>query len=78
MMVMGSAIDGAALSEAAKAHVKAIDGVDTKSELLQASVRNFLSGIESQGGCKFLPWWGPPGLGAPWLSPGLWGPGVSL
>ena len=30
MIVMGSAMDGAALKEAAAAHVKAIDGVDAK------------------------------------------------
>merc|ERR1711879_357515 len=33
MIVMGSAMDGAALKEAAQAHVKAIDGVDAKGVL---------------------------------------------
>merc|ERR1712050_740474 len=36
MIVMGSAMDGAALKEAAQAHVKAIDGVDAKGVLSQA------------------------------------------
>merc|ERR1712174_99064 len=36
MIVMGSAMDGAALKEAAQAHVKAIDGVDAKGLLSQA------------------------------------------
>ena len=72
--VLGSAIDRAALSEDARACVEDTNGVGAKSELLQVSVRNFLSGIESQGGCKFLPGWGPPGLGAPGFSPGLVGP----
>merc|ERR1712050_364367 len=35
MIVMGSAMDGAALKEAAQAHVKAIDGVDAKGVLSQ-------------------------------------------
>merc|ERR1712003_119296 len=34
MIVMGAAMDGAALKEAAQAHVKAIDGVDAKGVLL--------------------------------------------
>merc|ERR1712193_377488 len=36
MIVMGSAMDGAALKEAAAAHVKAIDGVDGKGVLSQS------------------------------------------
>merc|ERR1712157_512634 len=36
MIVMGSAMDGAALKEAAQAHVKAIDGVDAKGVLSQS------------------------------------------
>merc|ERR1712087_479844 len=36
MIVMGAAMDGAALKEAAKAHVKAINGVDEKGVLSQA------------------------------------------
>merc|ERR1712196_458728 len=36
MIVMGSAMDGAALKEAAQAHVKAINGVDAKGVLSQA------------------------------------------
>merc|ERR1719281_1419894 len=36
MIVMGAAMDGAALKEAAEAHVKAIDGVDAKGVLSQA------------------------------------------
>merc|ERR1712110_1233702 len=35
MIVMGSAMDGAALQEAAKAHVKAIEGMDSKGVLTQ-------------------------------------------
>merc|ERR1719439_26011 len=36
MIVMGAAMDGGALKEAAEAHVKAIDGVDAKGVLSQA------------------------------------------
>merc|ERR1719447_26040 len=36
MIVMGAAMDGAALQEAARAHVKAIEGVDAKGVLSQA------------------------------------------
>merc|ERR1712187_991516 len=35
MIVMGSAMDGAALKEAAQAHVKAIEGMDAKGVLTQ-------------------------------------------
>merc|ERR1712113_1317237 len=36
MIIMGAAMDGAALKEAAQAHVKAIDGVDAKGVLSQS------------------------------------------
>merc|ERR1719436_992250 len=36
MILMGAAMDGAALQDAAKAHVKAIEGVDAKGVLSQA------------------------------------------
>merc|ERR1711953_551067 len=45
MIVMGSAMDGAALKEAAMAHVKAIDGVDAKGVLSQADYAAINAGL---------------------------------
>merc|ERR1712054_322910 len=45
MIVMGSAMDGAALKEAAQAHVKAINGVDAKGVLSQADFEAINSGL---------------------------------
>merc|ERR1712039_1111843 len=45
MIVMGSAMDGAALKEAAQAHVKAIDGVDAKGVLSQADFEAINTGL---------------------------------
>merc|ERR1711870_57542 len=45
MIVMGSAMDGAALKEAAQAHVKAIDGVDAKGVLSQADFEAINAGL---------------------------------
>merc|ERR1711933_347353 len=45
MIVMGSAMDGAALKEAAQAHVKAIDGVDAKGVLSQADFAAINAGL---------------------------------
>merc|ERR1711933_560063 len=45
MIVMGSAMDGAALKEAAQAHVKAIDGVDAKGVLSQADFGAINAGL---------------------------------
>merc|ERR1711982_97489 len=45
MIVMGSAMDGAALKEAAAAHVKAIDGVDAKGVLSQADFEAINAGL---------------------------------
>merc|ERR1712115_425810 len=45
MIVMGSAMDGAALKEAAQAHVKAIDGVDAKGVLTQGDFEAINAGL---------------------------------
>merc|ERR1712066_641553 len=45
MIVMGSAMDGAALKEAALAHVKAIDGVDAKGVLSQSDFEAINTGL---------------------------------
>merc|ERR1712211_233787 len=45
MIVMGSAMDGAALKEAAMAHVKAIDGVDAKGVLSQSDFEAINAGL---------------------------------
>merc|ERR1712050_324552 len=45
MIVMGAAMNGAALQEAAKAHVKAIDGMDAKGVLSQADFEAINAGI---------------------------------
>merc|ERR1712060_431450 len=45
MIVMGSAMDGAALKEAALAHVKAIEGVDGKGVLSQADFEAINAGL---------------------------------
>merc|ERR1712061_559476 len=43
MIVMGAAMDGAALQDAAKAHVKAIEGVDTQGVLSPADFESILA-----------------------------------
>merc|ERR1712050_551454 len=45
MIVMGSAMDGAALKEAAQAQVKAIDGMDAKGVLSQADFEAINAGL---------------------------------
>merc|ERR1712113_643598 len=45
MIVMGSAMDGVALKEAAQAHVKAIGGVDAKGVLSQADFEAINAGL---------------------------------
>merc|ERR1711920_429713 len=45
MIVMGSAMDGAALKEAAEAHVKAINGVDSKGVLSQSDFETINYGL---------------------------------
>merc|ERR1712054_47544 len=45
MIVMGAAMDGAALKEAAMAHVKAIEGMDSKGVMTQADFSAILAGI---------------------------------
>jgi hypothetical protein len=45
MIVMGSAMDGAALQEAAKAHVKAIEGMDSKGVLTQGDYSAINAGL---------------------------------
>merc|ERR1712032_1712421 len=45
MIVMGSAMDGAALKEAAQAHVKAIEGVDAKGVLSQSDFEAINAGL---------------------------------
>merc|ERR1712003_38674 len=45
MIVMGSAMDGAALKEAAQVHVKAIDGVDAKGVLSEADFAAINAGL---------------------------------
>merc|ERR1712187_368632 len=45
MIVMGSAMDGAALKEASQAHVKAIDGVDAKGVLSQGDFEAINAGL---------------------------------
>merc|ERR1712190_50125 len=45
MIVMGSKMDGAALREAATAHVKAIDGMDAKGVLSQADFEAINTGL---------------------------------
>merc|ERR1712157_520962 len=45
MIVMGAAMDGAALKEAAQAHVKAIDGVDAKGVLSQSDFEAINDGL---------------------------------
>merc|ERR1711974_41906 len=45
MIVMGAAMDGAALQNAAKAHVKAIDGMDAKGVLSQADFEAINAGL---------------------------------
>merc|ERR1712187_277168 len=45
MIVMGSAMDGAALKEAAQAHVKAIEGMDAKGVLTQADFEAINAGL---------------------------------
>merc|ERR1739848_32920 len=45
MIVMGSAMDGAALKEAAQAHVKAIDGVDAKGVLSESDFEAINAGL---------------------------------
>merc|ERR1712003_408718 len=45
MISMGAAADGAALQEAARAHVKAIDGMDAKGVLTQADFEAINAGL---------------------------------
>merc|ERR1712213_265878 len=45
MIVMGSKMDGAALQEAAKAHAKAIEGMDAKGVLSQADFEAINTGL---------------------------------
>merc|ERR1712039_130102 len=45
MIVMGAAMDGGALKEAADAHVKAINGMDAKGVLSQADFEATLAGL---------------------------------
>jgi hypothetical protein len=45
MIVMGSQMDWAALQEAAKAHVKAIQGMDSKGVLTQGDLEAILAGL---------------------------------
>merc|ERR1712190_6375 len=45
MIVMGAAMDGGALKEAAEAHVKAINGVDAKGVLSQADFEAINAGL---------------------------------
>merc|ERR1719343_1144461 len=45
MIVMGSAMDGAALKEAAQAHVKAIEGMDAKGVLSEADFAAINAGL---------------------------------
>jgi len=45
MIVMGSKMDGAALQEAARAHVKAIEGMDAKGVLTQKDFEAILAGL---------------------------------
>merc|ERR1712054_436487 len=45
MIVMGAAMDGAALQEAARAHVKAIEGVDAKGVLSQSDFEAINAGL---------------------------------
>merc|ERR1712226_556123 len=45
MIVMGAAMDGAALKEAAQAHVKAIEGVDAKGVLSQSDFEAINAGL---------------------------------
>jgi hypothetical protein len=45
MIVMGAAMDGAALQNAAKAHVKAIEGMDAKGVLAQADFEAINAGL---------------------------------
>merc|ERR1712187_734400 len=45
MIVMGAAMDGAALKEAAQAHVKAIEGMDSKGALSQADFEAINTGL---------------------------------
>merc|ERR1711912_15197 len=45
MIVMGAAMDGGALKEAAQAHVKAIDGVDAKGVLSQGDFEAINAGL---------------------------------
>ena len=45
MIVMGAAMDGAALKEAAKAHVKAIEGMDAKGVLSQSDFASINAGL---------------------------------
>merc|ERR1712014_74247 len=45
MIVMGAAMDGVALQEAAKAHVKAIEGMDAKGVLSQADFEAINAGL---------------------------------
>jgi hypothetical protein len=45
MIVMGSKMDGAALQEAARAHVKAIEGMDSKGVLTKGDFQAVLAGL---------------------------------
>merc|ERR1712024_141556 len=45
MIVMGAAMDGGALRDAAKAHVKAIEGMDAKGVLSQADFEAINAGL---------------------------------
>merc|ERR1711966_293174 len=45
MIMMGAEMDGAALKEAAMAHVKAIDGMDSKGVLKQGDFEKILAGL---------------------------------
>merc|ERR1712176_1691689 len=45
MIVMGSEMDWAALSEAARAHARAIDGMDAKGVLKQSDLEAILAGL---------------------------------
>merc|ERR1712193_127114 len=45
MILMGSKMDGAALQEAARAHVKAIQNMDGKGVLKQADLEAILAGL---------------------------------
>merc|ERR1712232_1276702 len=45
MIVMGAAMDGAALKEAAQAHVKAIEGMDSKGVLSQSDFEAINAGL---------------------------------